>query len=144
MVVMGSHYAPGTFIHFGDALAGTGEVEPTLDGVGQLRLGQPFTLQAGDFLGGTTIFMFVGAAMTEQTFLGGEFHIDTTGFYKLFVRTVSGPAGIPGAGTFDFNLGVPNDPSLVYVSLFAQVLGTDPAAVQGASFTPCLELYIGE
>ncbi|MFT5285094.1 MAG: hypothetical protein ACI8TQ_001255 [Planctomycetota bacterium] len=144
MVLFGSHYAPGTFIDFGEPLAGTGGIDPTLHGHGEPRIGDPFDLELVGFAGETLTYTFIGTGMDESVILSGEFHIDLTGFYKVFPRITDGAAGVAGAGGFELNLGLPNDPSLVYVSIFAQAVGIDAGAVEGLSFTQCVEIYIGD
>jgi len=141
----GAQYVPGSFIEFGEALAGTGGIDPVLHGHGEPRIGDPATIGMHDFLGGAPIYLFLSLGMDEAEYFGGEFHIDlfdpSTFWYVL---PADGTPGLAGDGDFSLNFTMPNEPILVGTKWTMQALGIDPGAVQGVSFSPCSVMYIGE
>jgi hypothetical protein len=143
LAVVGGQFAPGTYIEFGEALAGTGGVEPTLHGDQEPRIGQVTQIDAHQFVGGSTIFMFLSATMVESDFKGGEFHIGLGPGATFFAATADGTHGVAGDGELSLPFVMPNDPALVGVKLYLQALGVDAGAPFGVSFTPCLIMYIG-
>ena len=143
MVAVGTHVPPGSFVEFGDGLAGTGGIVPLLEGHLEPRIGQPFDLEVSGAIGQSRVFTIIGS-MEESILFGGEFHIDLAAPNVFFANVASGAPGVAGAGTVLYNLGIGNDPTLVYVSVFAQSVVLDAGAIQGASLSNCLEIYIGE
>ncbi len=139
-----AQYAPGTASEFGEPVAGTGGVEPTLEGLGAIRIGQPLSLAAENFLGGAQIVTFIGFDLEESILFGSEFHIDLNEFHYSLVRTTGGTIGAAGEGSFTYNFNINPDPSLVYLHVYAQTLGFDPLGVQGFTFSNCLDIYLGE
>lgn len=144
MIVLGGHYAPGTWYEFGDALAGTGGVEPFLEGHDEPRIGAAAELHVVDFVGGTQIYLFFSAGMDETPLFGGEFHMDLTAPTIIADFGSGGTPGIAGTGDVDIPFTLPLVPSLVYSKFYLQALAVDPAAPAGVSMTQCLTMYIGD
>jgi len=145
LAVVGSQYAPGTYYHFGHGLEGTGGVEPELHGHEEPRVGQASEIEAHDFVGGSTIFLFLSAIMDENDFKGGEFYIGGIGTpaATFIALPAGGTPGVAGDGGLELPFALPNDPMFSGVKFFLQALGTDPGAPLGVSFSAGLTMYIG-
>jgi hypothetical protein len=145
LAVVGSQYVPGTYIEFGEPLAGTGGVEPTIHGHEEPRIGQASEVELHDFVGGATVFLFLSSLMDENEIKGGEFHIGGLGTpaATLFVLPAGGTPGVAGDGEISLPFVMPNEAALVGTKFFIQALGADSGAPFGASFTDCLTMYIG-
>jgi hypothetical protein len=144
MIVVGSHYPHGTFVNFGEALAGTGGELPTLEGHGEPRIGEPATVEIENFVGGTQVFVFISTTAAESTLFGGEFHIVLGPGATFIELPLGGTPGAAGAGELSLPFLMPNIPSIVGVKFYLQALGVDPAAPFGVSMTDCLTMYVGE
>ncbi|MFT7462501.1 MAG: hypothetical protein ACI9EF_000841 [Pseudohongiellaceae bacterium] len=144
MIVVGSHFPHGTFAEFGESLAGAGEIEPTLHGHGEPRIGDPATVEMHSFVGGTQVFLFLSAIAGESSLFGGEFHIQLGPSAILLELTATGAAGVAGDGDVDLPFVIPNDPAIVGIKFFMQALGVDAAAPQGVSMTNCLTMFVGD
>jgi hypothetical protein len=144
MIVLGGHYAPGTWYEFGDPLAGTGGVAPTLEGHEEPRIGEPAELHINDFVGGTQIYLFFSAGMVETPLFGGEFHMDLSAPTIVVDFPSGGTPGIAGTGDVDIAFTLPLMPSIVYSKFYLQALAIDPAAPAGVSMTQCLTMYVGD
>jgi hypothetical protein len=145
LAVVGSQYAPGTYYEYGEGLAGTGNIEPTLHGDGEPRVGQASEVEAQDFVGGSTIFLFLSTLTEEIDFKGGELYIGGLGTpaASFLVLPAGGVPGAAGDGGVALPFAMPSDPFFVGVKFFLQALGTDAGAPLGVSFSPRLTLYIG-
>jgi len=66
-----ARYALTPYVNLGFGLAGTGGVQPLLEGTGTLVAGTPGSLVLSDALPLSTAFLFLGAAPLEAPFKGG-------------------------------------------------------------------------
>ncbi len=145
MFFVGNQYPPGSYAEFDEGgVAGTGGFEPKLSGVGEPRIGSELRLEGRDLLGDTLAVLFVGTAMDEVPFAGGQFFVDLTQPYYSFNRRTGGTPGQGGTGGFNFNRSIPEDPTLIYINLWAQVVAFDTGATMGMSVSPLLRIYFGE
>ncbi|MHC4845217.1 MAG: NHL repeat-containing protein, partial [Planctomycetota bacterium] len=128
MVVVGSHYPHGTFVEFGESLAGTGGVEPTLHGHGEPRIGQSADIELHEFVGGSQLFVFVSPFADESELFGGEFHIQLGPGTAMIELSAGGTPGVAGAASLEIPFTLPNLPQLVGVKFYLQALGTDAGA----------------
>lgn len=110
---------------YGAGTAGTSGVVPTLS-CGQAWLGNAaFSLDANAGLGGALAFVGMSFRPANGLFQGANLHIDLSPGQLALARllVLSGPAGIPGAGSasMPFSLAVPVNPALAGLELFAQL-----------------------
>lgn len=143
LALVGSQYAPGSYFHFGNGLAGTGGVEPTLEGQGEPRLGHVSQINAFDYVGGSTVWLFLSATQGKLPFKGGTLYVDLGAGSLFWPLPTGGTPGVAGDGDVSLPVYMPNDPILYGTKTYMQGLAIDPAAVQGVSFSPCLVMYIG-
>lgn len=111
-------------------------------------LGVPgFTAQADPVLGSTLALDLdnsYGSATFGLLFVGlGRAEMPTTWGGELLVAPVLGFGLALPAGVTTLSGQIPNDPSLCQVTVDLQVLEADPGAAKGVSFTPGLELILG-
>ena len=110
---------------YGAGTAGTSGVVPTLT-CGQAWLGNAaFALDANEGLGGAIGFVGMSFQPASGLFQGANLNIDLTPGQLALARLLilSGPAGVPGAGSasMPFSLAIPVNPALVGLELFAQL-----------------------
>jgi len=101
------------------------------------QIGQPITLTADNSNGGIRLggFLIVGSQAIQ---VPGNWGGDLLAAPDLLLQAVAIPTGGLVLSTT-----LPNDPNLIGVSLFLQVLEFDPGAANGISNTPGLELTFG-
>lgn len=116
---------PGTWADLGNALAGTGGLEPTLEGAGVLLPCDPWVLTIDDALPSSTSFVVLGFTNISLPLKGGVLVpapdiIRTIPIGPTGKRVLSGawPAGLPGG-----------------VDLFLQTWISDPGGPSGFSAT---------
>lgn len=137
--------ACGQGVHYGTAVAGSGGFVPTVASVGDpVRLGAlNVDLQISNGLGGATCFFAIGTGSAAIPFKAAALLVDPAGgFYVMVPLPLSGPAGVPGAGSFDVVDEIPNDPVLDGVHLYAQVLVVDAGATKKVAMSDGLDLTI--
>jgi hypothetical protein len=114
---------------YGSGAAGSGGFVPTLTTAGDPLIGgPPFSLLGADLLGGANGIVLVGFARAQIPFGGFDLLVDLAPPTLLLPITASGPAGVPGAGTFSFSASIPDDPADVGIEVDTQVVVFDPGA----------------
>jgi len=131
---------PFGYFAYGDGLAGSGGFTPELDGQGLTKLGQTCSYPISNALGGAPSVLVLGTQKAAAPILGGTVLVEAlvTSWVPL-----GGPTSIPGAGTANPTITLPNSPTFVGFSIFGQLLVLDPAAPFGLSMSAGLELWIG-
>ena len=120
--------------NYGSGYPGTLGV-PGLTAESNPVLGSSVTLDLGNSLGATTSALLMTGVQQAviPTSKGGDL---------LLVPLIFVPLSLPATGT-TFSGGVPDDPSLCGVSVFAQALELDGGAAHGVSFSAGLQLTLG-
>lgn len=132
-------------VHYGSAVAGSGGFVPTVASVGDpLRLGATAVdLRISDALGGSLCFFTLGTSDASIPFKAGALLVDPgAAFYVMVALPLSGPAGVPGAGSFDVVDEIPDDATLEGVHLYVQVIVADPGAAKKVAMSDGLDLVI--
>ncbi|MGE3174527.1 MAG: choice-of-anchor B family protein [Planctomycetota bacterium] len=134
---------PPTF--YGAGTAGSGGFVPQIALLSPAGLGQIGLVEGSDLLGGTFAILSVGFAEANFPALGVQVLVDTNGGGFYLWAPAFGAAGVPGAGTAQWALNVPNDPNLDNLYVFTQVgtfdagsVGGSLAASQGMRFRVCI------
>jgi hypothetical protein len=117
---------------------------PTLVTNGDPRIGgAPFGLDAANMLGGAPGFLLVGFVRVQIPFKGIDLLVDLSPPAFIVPFAASGPAGVPGVGTFSVSDSIPDDPTLDGLEVDTQILVADPggpkklAASAGRAFWIC-------
>ena len=131
---------PFGHIGYGDGLAGSGGFVPQLDGQGLARHGQTFTYPIRDGLGGALGVLALGLQKVDVPVLGGTMLVDPLAHLWF---TLSGPAGIPGAGTAAPTISLPTSPAFVGLGIFGQAFVFDPGAIMELAISAGIEVWIG-
>jgi hypothetical protein len=114
---------------YGTGGVGSGGFVPTLTTVGDPRIGgAPFGLDGADMLGGAGGLLIVGFTRVQIPFKGLDLLVDLAPPAFLVPVIASGPAGVPGAGSFSVSDSIPDDPTLVGLEVDTQVLVFDAGA----------------
>lgn len=132
----------GYMLQYGTGLEGSGGVTPLCSGSGSSNLGDDFTVDLEQGLGGALSLFVFGPTSAGLPFFGGTFLVDPVGAIFTMLQ-LGGAAGVPGDGSLPINVTTPNDPSLTGVSIFIQFVVDDDGAVKGLSLSNGLELVIG-
>lgn len=130
---------------YGSGVPGSGGFTPSVDSVGDRpRLGaEAVNLRISGGLGGATAFFTLGTASAAIPFKAGTLLVDSAGVLLAYVALpLSGPAGVPGAGSFDLVDGIPDDPALEGVAFYAQALVLDVGAVKKVAMSDGLEIVV--
>jgi len=112
----------------GDGTVGSGGFVPSFHTTGALpQLGNPaFGLAVEDVLGGALMWLAIGVGETSLPVFGGSFVVDNVLQWRLVAA--GGPAGVPGAGSFNASFPVPNDPAFIGLTAVAQFAVLDAGA----------------
>ena len=115
-------------VRIGDGTAGTGGVHPTLTlGGGLPQLGNAgFSLAGEDIVGGATVYMALGFTQQSQSVFGGSFEIGAP-IWRLYAA--GGVPGLVGDGSFVAPFGLPVNPALLGLEVFAQMAVPDAGTV---------------
>jgi hypothetical protein len=132
----------GTWAGYGAGLAGSGGLLPTLTGEGCPGLGLTPKARIANALGGATAWVVGGPAPAALAFKGGTLLVDPV-IALIVPLPLSGPAGVPGAGTLVLTIPLPDLPIYLGVTLRLQTLVPDAAAPAGWAMTAGLEMTIG-
>jgi hypothetical protein len=130
----------GFFTEYGTGLAGSGGLTPALSGSGSTVVGQNFTIDLVDALGGATAAFAVGFDRAEIPFMGGSLLVNPP--LTVFLTVLTGTAGVAGAGEFHAGSSFP-DGSLAGITFQIQIWTDDPGAVGGVGLSNGLEVLIG-
>lgn len=125
---------------YGDGLAGTGGIKPSLTATGCPNVGDVFTIGVGQVVGGASGLLFVGLNPASLPLAGGT--LLTFPIVLSLPLTMGGTAGEAGAGSIAFPV-LLSDPALVGFTFRLQGAFADPAAIQGASLTNGLQITMG-
>lgn len=120
-------------VNYGGGHAGSGGFVPTIESSGGLpQLGNgAFQIQVDDCLGGSPGFLFFGFGAAEIPYRGIDLLFSLSTPFFMFPRTVSGPAGVPGAGSLSFPAPIPNVAAGLGTTVYAQFVSLDAGGSQG-------------
>ena len=127
------------FTPYGTGLAGSGGLVPDLSGTDGPSDGQ-YTISFAQGLGGAFGLLIYGFAPANLPFFGGSLLVDISTGFNYVPVSLSGPAGVPGAGALDIN-GV-DVRDYLGISFFMQGAFFDPGAVRGVSLSNGLEMAV--
>ena len=122
---------------YGNATAGLGGEIPRIDYAnGHAQVGNPtFALEATRTAGSVPVAFLLGSAASSTPFSGIELLVDPQGILGAFQAMASGAAGVAGAGIATLPLPLPNTPGLAGLTVYAQAVPIDAAAVSGLAAT---------
>jgi len=126
--------------NYGSASVGTGGIAPTLTTAGGLpQIGNvSFALQIANGLGGADSLTFVGLTPTTVNAPWGTLLVDLTPPFLQLPLPLGGGAGVPGAGGLTLPAPLPNDGTLVGISVYLQTMIADGGSTGGISHSPGL------
>ncbi len=125
---------------YGAGIAGSGGLVPKLAGNGRPRIGQTFSIDLTNGLGGAVAVLGAGTTPWQSSLLGGTLWF--TPIVATAVLPLSGSSGVAGDGAFQFALSLPS-PSLVGASACFQAAVLDPATPQGVAWSNAVEVVVG-
>jgi hypothetical protein len=127
---------------YGAGSAGSGGITPALGATGPFRVGQSLNVLGRQGVGGAAAFLFVGGSETAAPVAGTPI-IALVGPPQHFVLplTLSGAAGVPGAGTLDLSMQIPA--SVSGLTIYLQLALGDAGAPVGITTSNGLELTFG-
>ena len=128
---------------YGEGTAGTGGAVPRHYATGgEASVGNAgLAIEADQLLGGSVALLHIGGTEVALPFAGGELLSGPpTGLFKA-LATVGSP-GVGGTGAIAQPLPVPNDASLIGLSVFSQVAVVDGAGQDGLALSAGLEVRI--
>lgn len=130
----------GTFVGYGDGLAGSGGFVPMLRATGCPVPGAPLDLHVAAALGGGTCVLALGTDPAAVPMFGGTVLLTPLVFVTI---SLAGTPLTAGEGHLAVPLVLPANPSITGLSLYGQAAVLDPSAVQGIALTPGLRIVIG-
>ncbi len=127
---------------YGSGGAGTNGETPSLASTGSLpRIGAGgFTLRVDNAVGGAQAALFVGAGSGALHTTWGTFLIDPTLPFTFLPLALGGTPGAAGDGSAIVNATLPNDPLLVGLTAYLQVVIQDAGSIGGFSHTEGLKV----
>ena len=132
----------GEALPYGSGLAGSGGFTPRLETQGCPAPGVPATLAVRDGLGAASATLLVGTSSLAVPFKQGLLLVQPVGASLISVP-LSGPSGTAGAGSFDFDVLIPDEPLLSGLSVYMQVVVQDGGAPAGWALTAGVEWLFG-
>jgi hypothetical protein len=130
----------GTFVGYGDGLAGSGGFVPTLSATGCPVPGASLDLHVAAALGGGIGVMALGTDPAAVPLFGGTLLVTPVVFSTILL---AGAPFAPGEGHVASPLILPANPAISGLSICGQAAILDPGAVQGISLSPALRIVIG-
>ncbi|MBL8736339.1 MAG: hypothetical protein JNL12_07940 [Planctomycetes bacterium] len=130
----------GTFVGYGDGLAGTGGFVPTFTATGCPVPGAALDLHVAAALGGGTCVLALGTDPAAVPMFGGTVLLTPLVFVTI---PLAGAPLAAGEGRLTAPLVLPTNPAITGLSLYGQAAVLDPGAVQGIALTPGLRIVIG-
>ena len=129
---------------YGSGTAGSGGFVPVLATSGGFPyIGNPaFTVDGSQLLGGGAGLCVVGFVRTTLPFKGITILVGLAPPAFFVAVSASGPAGVPGAGTFALTGEIPDDPTLVGLEVDVQALMFDKGGPKGLSASAGLAFVI--
>lgn len=130
----------GAYVGYGDGLAGAGAFVPTLTATNCPIPGAVIDLHVASGLGGSVGVIGLGTSPAAIPLLGGTLLVMPVTLSTLLLDGAPWAAG-EGHGTVPLLL--PPNPALSGLSVYGQAAVFDPAAVEGFSLSPGLQIVIG-
>ncbi len=129
---------------YGSGTPGTGGIAPSAGMSGFPTLGNSsFAMQVVDGLGGAPAALMLAAAPSAGIpFFGGTIWVDPLTIAVVPPLLMSGPAGVPGAGSAQLPLRIPPAAALAGGSLFFQVIVVDQGAPFGLAMSDGFQIGI--
>jgi hypothetical protein len=129
----------GTVVHYGQGLAGTGNIVPVIDSVGCFARNQQVAFQVTRGRGGAPGVLVAGIQQAALPIFGGTLLVNP---FLMLTHNLSGQSGQAGVGTFQLPMPVPNDTNLLNTDFFFQSVYVDTGAAQSFSFTDGIKLNV--
>lgn len=130
----------GTFVGYGDGLAGSGGFVPTLSATGCPVPGASLDLHVAAALGGGIGVLALGTDPAAVPLFGGTLLV--TPIVSSTILLAGAPFAA-GEGHVAAPLVLPANPAITGLSIHGQAAVLDPGAVQGIALTPGLRIVIG-
>lgn len=127
---------------YGTGSVGTGGFTPTWTVNVLPKPGGPFSVTIDQAVGGAPSLFVLGAGSAQIPVDFGDFLIDPNLPVIYLPFSMSGASGVGGAGTVTFGFTVPNDTSLVGVTVYTQCLVQDFASTGNIATTAGLQISI--
>ena len=121
--------------NYGTGSAGSGAYVPTITSSGgESRIGNgSFRIDGDRLLGGTSCYLLLGTSKAQIPLVGINVLVDPGSWILMLPVQASGQAGVPGAGSLRIPMPIPNDPRLVALKLYLQVVTLDPGSPGGVA-----------
>jgi choice-of-anchor B domain-containing protein len=134
----------GVPLHYGQGVAGTGGIVPTIDYDGGFaRVGNStFAIEGQNLRGGTSTALLLATGRGMFPILGVTVLVDPLMIVTSPTFGTTGTPGAPGAGTLSAALGIPGDPTLAGTTWNAQIIAIDPSGPAGLASTRGFEFTI--
>lgn len=129
-------------VSYGQGVAGSGALVPTLEQVGDPVLGNSaFALRSEQLLGGAPSALLISFAPANVAVLGVTLLVDPA--FAITLPTVAqGSVGQPGVGTATWSAPIPSDGLLDGGTVYTQVLSIDAAGPLGVSSSAGLRVRV--
>ena len=129
-------------VEYGAGSPGTAGFTPGWSIQSLPKPGGPFVLSIDDALGGAGALLAIGAGPAQIPAPFGELLVDPNLPLLWLPFTMAGQPGIGGDGTVTFGFTVPNDQSLVGVTVYLQCLVAAPQSTDGIAHTRGLQISV--
>ncbi|MEM7205569.1 MAG: hypothetical protein AAF628_35260 [Planctomycetota bacterium] len=126
------------FSTYGTGCAGSSGVTPAIGRTGIPSLGETFSIEQNQALGGTPAFLVLGRSATSLPVLGCQLLVTP----EAVLPTVTSGSG-PATGTSSFSFDVPQLGGIAGQKLYAQWVTLDAAGPEGVSMSDAGEITFG-
>ena len=118
--------------NYGVGSPGSGGIVPTItsSGGGPHVGSSTFQVDAGLMLGGTSCFVLLGFAKDQLPILGIDVLVNPANLI-VTQHQATGSPGVPGAGSLQAPMPVPDNPALIGFEIDFQIVAFDPGAPSG-------------
>jgi hypothetical protein len=129
---------------YGPVSVGSGGQWPRIETAGGMpTLGNSgFRVAVSAGLGGAPGFLLIGAHATEQVFGWGSLLVAPAQPFLALPIALGGPAGVPGAGSFELPAPIPSDPAFLGFALHFQYLLFDAQGPDGLAHSQGMRVTV--
>ncbi len=133
---------PFGFVQYGVGKPGSGGIAPSIAGSGEAAMGRTVSIDITNGLGGAPGGLLIGGPGTKTAipFLGGTLLVNHQAHVSF---TLSGPIGVPGAGTFSLPIALPLNPAFLSMVFYFQPGVLDAGASFSLSLGNAIEMWVG-
>lgn len=131
---------PYGYLPFGAGKPGAAGAVPRMRAQGLATIGSSIDYRLDNGLGGALGLIALGLQRQSSPVLGGTLLVVPVA-HLWFV--LSGPTGVPGAGSIAIPTSFPNDPALRGLGIFGQGFVFDAGSTFGLSMSDGIEIWIG-